>query len=135
MEFKHKDHFLELGFNDFQQKLQEMVKEKKNMLVHIYGTIDSSGRSWCPDCILSHPNIERIKPIIDEKQDEKEIYFIDIPEDWDKRQTYKKNPILKEKRVPTLIYFFEGREMGRIVESEMSTYDSVKEFIDQIYED
>ena len=135
MEFKHNDHFLELGFNDFQQKLQEMVKEKKNMLVHIYGTIDSSGRSWCPDCILSHPNIERIKPIIDEKQDEKEIYFIDIPEDWDKRQTYKKNPILKEKRVPTLIYFFEGREMGRIVEDEMSTYDSVKEFIDQIYED
>ena len=47
MEFKHKDHILELGFNDFQQKLQEMVKEKKNMLVHIYGTIDSSGRSWC----------------------------------------------------------------------------------------
>ena len=135
MEFKHKDHFLELGFDEFQPKLQELVKSKKNMLVHIYGTVDSSGRSWCPDCVLSHPHIEAIKPIIDEKQDEKEIYFIDIPEDWDKRSYYKKNPILKEKRVPTLIYFLEGREMGRIVEDEMYTYDAVKEFIAQIYED
>ena len=135
MEFKHKDHFLELGYNEFQPKIQELIKNKKNMLVHIYGTIDSSGRSWCPDCVVSHPNIEAIKPIIDEKQDEKEIYFIDLPEDWDKRATYKNNPILKEKRVPTLIYFSQGREMGRIVEDEMSSLDSVKEFIDQIYED
>ena len=135
MELKHKDHFLQLSFENFETKLQELVKNKKNMLVHIYGTIDSSGKSWCPDCVESHPHIEAIKPIIDEKQDEKEIYFIDIPEDWNKRDIYKKNPILKEKRVPTLIYFYQGREMGRIVEDEMSSYDSVKEFIDQIYED
>ena len=89
MELKHKDHFMELGYNEFQPKIQELIKGKKNMLVHIYGTIDSSGRSWCPDCIVSHPHIEAIKPIIDEKQDEKEIYFIDLPEDWDKRATYK----------------------------------------------
>ena len=135
MEFKHKDHFLELDFNEFQPKLQELVRNKKNMLVHLYGTTDSSGRSWCPDCVISHPHIERIKPIVDKKQDEKEIYFLDIPEDWDKRSTYRKNPILKEKRVPTLIYFYQGREMGRIVEDEMYTYDAVKEFIDQIYEE
>ena len=135
MEFKHKDHFLLLGFNDFESKIQELVKSKKNMLVHLYGSIDSSGNSWCPDCIISHPHIEKIKPIVDEKQDEKEIYFLDIPEDWDKRSSYRKNPILKEKRVPTLIYFANGREMGRIVEDEMYTYDAVKEFIDQIYEE
>ena len=135
MEFKHKDHFLLLGFNEFESKIQELVKSKKNMLVHLYGSIDSSGNSWCPDCIISHPHIEKIKPIVDEKQDEKEIYFLDIPEDWDKRSTYRKNPILKEKRVPTLIYFANGREMGRIVEDEMYTYDAIKEFIDQIYEE
>ena len=135
MEFMHKDHFLLLGFNDFESKIQELVKSKKNMLVHLYGSIDSSGNSWCPDCIISHPHIEKIKPIVDEKQDEKEIYFLDIPEDWDKRSKYRKNPILKEKRVPTLIYFANGREMGRIVEDEMYTYDAIKEFIDQIYEE
>ena len=135
MEFKHKDHFLELGFNDFQQKLQEMVKEKKNMLVHIYGTIDSSGRSWCPDCILSHPHIERIKPIIDEKQDEKEIYFIDIPISWEKRSDYRNNKILKEKRIPTLIYFYQGREMGRLVEREMANRKNIFDFVEQIYSD
>ena len=135
MEFKHKDHFLLLGYNEFESKIQELVKNKKNMLVHLYGSLDSSGNSWCPDCIISHPHIEKIKPIIDEKQDEKEIYFLDIPEDWDKRSTYRKNPILKEKRVPTLIYFANGREMGRIVEDEMYTYDAIKEFIDQIYEE
>ena len=135
MEYKHKDHFLLLGFNDFESKVQELVKSKKNILIHLYGSIDSSGNSWCPDCIISHPLIEKIKPIIDEKQDEKEIYFLDIPEDWDKRSTYRKNPILKEKRVPTLIYFANGREMGRIVEDEMYTYDAIKEFIDQIYEE
>ncbi len=135
MEIKHKDHFLNLGYNEFNSKLQELIKNKKDFLVHLYGSIDSSGKSWCPDCIVSHPNIEKIKPIIDEKQDEKEIYFVDIPEDWDKRAAYKNNPILKEKRVPTLIYYSKGREMGRIVEDEMSTFDGVKEFVDQIYED
>ena len=135
MEFKHKDHFLILGYNEFESKIQELVKNKKNMLVHLYGSMDSSGNSWCPDWIISHPHIEKIKPIVDEKQDEKEIYFLDIPEDWDKRSTYRKNPILKEKRVPTLIYFANGREMGRIVEDEMYTYDAIKEFIDQIYEE
>ena len=29
MELMHKDHFLELGFNEFQPKLQELVKNKK----------------------------------------------------------------------------------------------------------
>ena len=31
MEFKHKDHFIELKYNEFQQKLQEFVKNKKNV--------------------------------------------------------------------------------------------------------
>ena len=135
MELKHKDHFLTLKLNDFENKLQELVKNKKNMIVHLYGSIDSSGRSWCPDCIVSHPHVEAMKPIVDERYDEKEIYFIDIPEDYDKRSHYKNNPILKERRVPTLIYYSKGREMGRIVEDEMSTFDGVKEFVDQIYED
>ena len=135
MEIKHKDHFLNLGFNEFDSKLHELIKNKKDFLVHLFGTVDSSGKSWCPDCVVSHPNIEAIKPIVDERQDEKEIYFLDIPEDWDKRDVYKKNPILKEKRVPTLIYYSKGREMGRIVEDEMSSLDAVKEFIEQIYED
>ena len=39
------------------------------------------------------------------------------------------------KRIPTLIYFSNGVEMGRIVEGDLASQENIDAFINQIYED
>ena len=128
-------YFLKFEHNDFKKGIEDLVNKKKNMLVHLYGAPGRDGRSWCPDCDISEPYIKEIKPLIKQKEKEKEIYFIDIPISWEKRSDYRNNKILKEKRIPTLIYFYQGREMGRLVEREMANRKNIFDFVEQIYED
>ena len=128
-------YFLKFEHKDFKKGIEDLVNKKKNMLVHLYGEPGRDGRSWCPDCDISEPYIKEIKPLIKQKEKEKEIYFIDIPISWEKRSDYRSNKILKEKRIPTLIYFYQGREMGRLVEGEMADRKNIFDFVEQIYED
>jgi thiol-disulfide isomerase/thioredoxin len=128
-------YFLKFEHNDFKKGIEDLVNKKKNMLVHLYGAPGRDGRSWCPDCDISEPYIKEIKPFVKQKENEKEIYFIDIPISWEKRSDYRNNKILKEKRIPTLIYFYQGREMGRLVEREMANRKNIFDFVEQIYED
>ena len=128
-------YFLKFEHNDFKKGIEDLVNKKKNMLVHLYGAPGRDGRSWCPDCDVSEPYIKEIKPFVKQKENEKEIYFIDIPISWEKRSDYRNNKILKEKRIPTLIYFYQGREMGRLVEREMANRKNIFDFVEQIYED
>ena len=39
------------------------------------------------------------------------------------------------RRIPTLIYFSQGIEMGRLVEGDMASQENIDAFIDTIYED
>ena len=39
------------------------------------------------------------------------------------------------KRIPTIIYFSQGVEMGRLVEGDMASQENIDSFIEQIYED
>ena len=52
-----------------------------------------------------------------------------------KREIYRNDKILKMKRIPTIIYFSQGVEMGRLVEGDMASQENIDSFIDQIYED
>ena len=128
-------YFLKFEHKNFKKGIEDLVNKKKNMLVHLYGAPGRDGRSWCPDCDISEPYIKEIKPFVKQKENEKEIYFIDIPISWEKRSDYRNNKILKEKRIPTLIYFYQGREMGRLVEREMANRKNIFDFVEQIYED
>ena len=129
------NYFLKFDHHNFKKGMEDLVNKKKNILVHLYGAEGKDGRSWCPDCEISEPYIKEIKPIIKKKEKDKEIYFVDIPISWDKRSDYKTNKILKERRIPTLIYFYQGREMGRLVEGEMAERQNIFDFVEQIYSD
>ena len=70
-----------------------------------------------------------------ENEPKKELYFVNISVNINQKEIYRNDPIVRMKRIPTLIYFSKGVEMGRIIEKEMATQENIDSFIDQIYED
>ena len=121
--------------SNFNQKVNDHLKDKKDFLVYLYGEHDDQGRSWCPDCIISEPFVEKAKSKIMKNESKKEIYFIDISVSQKQKDIYRNDKIIKMKRIPTIIYFSNGVEMERIVEGEMASQEKIDSFIDQIYED
>ena len=115
--------------------VKEYLQQKKNFIVYIYGDRDSQGKSWCPDCVIAEPFVENVLPRIKDLESQKEVFFINISVSIDKKALYKNDKIIKMKRIPTLIYFSNGVEMGRIVEGDMASQENIDAFIDQIYED
>ena len=115
------------------QGLQNLIYSKNNFFVYMYGTHDTKGKSWCSDCYYAEPNVNLIKGIIASKEIEKEIYFVNIPIDKDKKTFYKENQILKMSHVPTLIYFENGKEIRRIVQDDMFNKDKVVDFVMKSY--
>ena len=75
--------------------------------------------------------MEKIK----EYESQKEVYFINISVEMFNREIYRNDKIIKMKRIPTIIYFSQGVEMGRLVEGDMASQENIDAFIDQIYED
>lgn len=124
-----------LDINNFDEALKTYIKEKKNFIIFLYGQKDANGHSWCPDCVLSEPFVSKAKERVMQLQSKKEVYFVEIPVDYEKKAVFKENKIVKMTKIPCLVYYFKGHEMGRLIEGEMSTQESIDEFIDQIYED
>ena len=128
-------YWIQTDESNFSSILKDYLKQKKNFIVYLYGDIDSNGKSWCPDCIIAEPFVEKILPKIYEYESQKEVYFINISVGISKREIYRNDKILKMKRIPTIIYFSNGVEMGRLVEGDMASQENIEGFIDQIYED
>lgn len=117
---------------NFDSKLGELVAEKKSFFVFVYGTHDQSGKSWCPDCDKAQPFVAEGKKIIVSQQEKK--LFVNLPVVKSEREAYSNSKIVKLTRIPSLIYYYQGREMGRIVEDEMGNEANVVNFIKQAYE-
>ena len=43
------------GFDAFQAKISELTKLEGDIFVYFSGAADSSGKSWCPDCVTAEP--------------------------------------------------------------------------------
>ena len=123
-----------IPFN-FSQIVQEYLDAKKDFLVYVFAERNAQGKSWCPDCDLDQPFVDNVLPRIMENESKKEVYFINIGVNINLKELYRIDKNVKPKRLPILIYFSEGEEMGRISESEMCCQETIDDFIDQIYED
>ena len=128
-------YWIETTPSNFSTIIKDYLKQKKDFIVYIYGDHDEQGRSWCPDCEVSQPLVENILPRIKENESQKEVYFINISVAINNREIYRNDKIIKMKRIPTIIYFSQGVEMGRLVEGDMASQENIDAFIDQIYED
>jgi hypothetical protein len=100
----------------------------------MYGSKTYFGESWCSDCRYVETFMGRVKQTINSRQGQKEILFVEIPIDKDKKFEFHQNPITRMNRVPTLAYFENGVEMGRILENEMFSQYSINKFVDSAYQ-
>ena len=121
--------------SNFNQIINDLLKDKKDFLVYLFGEHDAQGRSWCPDCIIAQPFVENVLTKINKNESKKEVYFINISVSLKQKDIYRNDAIIKMKRIPSIIYFSKGVEMGRLVEGDMATQANIDAFIDQIYED
>ena len=127
------ERFIELNIFNYQKKIREMIIDRKSFFVFIYGAEDYTGKSWCSDCTIARPIVEEAKNIIKERKFEKEVYFISIPIDKSNMIDLKYDSTSEVERVPTLIYFENGREKNRLIENDLFSYQNVNSFIFQAY--
>ena len=125
--------FFSLNTFNYSRKIREMIQQRKSFFIYLYGSRDYTGQSWCSDCNIAKPNVEQAKNIIKNKKFEKDLYFVDIPIDKIYMDDVKEDQIINLERVPTLIYYENGIERGRLVENDLFSYQSVSNFINQAY--
>ena len=126
--------FINLNIYNYQRELREIIEDQKSFFLFIFGTHDNTGKSWCSDCNIAMPNVEEAKNIIINKKNEKEIYFISLPIDKINMDYLNSDAIIRLERVPTLIYFENGKEKSRLIEGDLFSKQIVNNFILQAYE-
>jgi SWI/SNF-related matrix-associated actin-dependent regulator of chromatin subfamily A protein 2/4 len=127
------DGFISLNVFNYPRKIREMIQQRKTFFVYLYGSRDYTGQSWCSDCNIARPNVEQAKNIIKNKKYEKDLYFVDIPIEKIYMDDFKDDQIIKLERVPTLIFYENGIERGRLIENDLFSYQSISNFINQAY--
>ena len=126
--------FINLNIYNYQRELREIIEDRKTFFLFIFGTHDNTGKSWCSDCNIAMPNVEEAKNIIKDKKNEKEVYFISLPIDKINMDYLNSDPIIQLERVPTLIYFENGKEKNRLIEGDLFSKQIINNFILQAYE-
>ena len=127
------DGFISLNVFNYPRKIRELIQQRKTFFVYLYGSRDYTGQSWCSDCNIARPNVEQAKNIIKNKKFEKDLSFVDIPIEKIYMDDFKDDQIIKLERVPTLIYYENGIERGRLIENDLFSYQSVSNFINQAF--
>jgi len=127
------ERFIDLTQYNYKSKLLQLIDERKTFFLFIFGSHDYTGKSWCSDCNTAKPLVEQGKRLIENKKYEKEVYFLSIPIDKIYKEDFRDDPFIQLERVPTLILFENGVEKGRLVENDLFSYSTIREFILQIY--
>ena len=128
------ERFIDLNQYNYKSKLLQLIDERKTFFLFIFGSHDYTGKSWCSDCNIAKPIVEQGKRLIENKRYEKEIYFVSIPIDKMYKEDFRDDPFIQLERVPTLILFENGVEKGRLVENDLFSYSTIREFILQVYD-
>ena len=121
------------GYYDFASGIRQLIDQRKTFFILMYGSTDFRGVSWCSDCNFAEPLIQNAKRIVLSKQSERQVFWINIPIEKEKRHAYKIDSYLRMMFVPTLIYYENGIEIGRIVQEQMFTQESINNFISRAY--
>ena len=114
-----------LNYSNFSIKLEELINNKKCFFLLLLASKNNKGISWCKDCIIAEPYIEKNKKLILDNN----ILWINIPIDKDKKYLYQYNHYLKLSLLPTLIYFKNGNEICRLVQQSLFNQDNINNFI------
>ena len=125
-----------VSLKDFETTFGELVSNKSNFFGYFYGGYDENGNSWCSDCVTSKPIIEEASKVL-EGQSKVQFYKFPVDEvrEWKRPDfIFRVHPKIKLSKVPTLIYYNNGVEFGRLTEGELFDKANVLEFIKQSLE-
>ena len=104
----------------------DALKQSQPFIVAIFtGEInESTGESWCSDCVRAKPNIE--KHVLANIHGDKVLYCVIDREEWRGVAThpYRVHSKLKVKGVPTVLLIAEGEVMARAEKDE--DFDNVE---------
>lgn len=116
---------------DLEPILAALVREGGDALLLGFGSEDpETGQSWCPDCVTADPVLRaacaRLRP---------ELTLYECPvglrSAWKNvpDHPYRRHPLLRLARIPTLIRIARGCEIGRLVEADCAKPDAVAAFL------
>ena len=128
--------FKTVSLKDFETTFGDLVSNKSNFFGYFYGGYDENGNSWCSDCVTSKPIIEEASKVL-EGQSKVQFYKFPVDEvkEWKRPDfIFRVHPKIKLTKVPTLIYYNNGVEFGRLTEGELFDKANVEEFIKQSLE-
>uniref|UniRef100_A0A914XKV0 Thioredoxin domain-containing protein 17 n=2 Tax=Plectus sambesii TaxID=2011161 RepID=A0A914XKV0_9BILA len=116
------------GYDSLKSELKSLEKSDKPVFVLFTGSKDSSGKSWCPDCVTADPVVHAS---VKEKLSEGVFITCQVgPRDFWKNQSnpFRTDSKLKITAVPTLIHWGQS---NRLVEEQLFKRDMV----DMLFED
>ena len=56
------------GFDAFQAKISELTELGGDIFVYFSGAADSTGKSWCPDCVTAEPIVTVSQLLLESSQ-------------------------------------------------------------------
>lgn len=127
-----KNYFKVIQMEEFVTKFDELIAAKKKFFGYYHGDYnEKTGESWCSDCDIAKPIVEdAVKNL--EGADVEFIKFPIARAEWKKSNSlYRTYPKVKLQKVPTLIYYENGVEYGRLTETELFDAKNVEEFFKQ----
>jgi thiol-disulfide isomerase/thioredoxin len=117
--------------DQFKEEFVKILDSKQSFLAYFHGAHDESTHtSWCSDCDTAQPIMDEVLP--ESKVPVYKFPIVDVKE-WKKPDyEYRINPKIKLAKVPTLIYYENGVQFGRLTEGELFDKENVTEFLNQI---
>jgi len=116
---------------DAQAAYDRVARDGGDALFLFFGSADpGTGASWCPDCVVADPvlraTIARVAPALAVHE-----CPVGARVDWKGRMDhpYRVHPAFRVARIPTLIRFRAGVEIGRLVEGPCADPAAVAAFL------
>jgi thiol-disulfide isomerase/thioredoxin len=121
-----------VSIQDFENVLNSLIASKESFYAYFYASYDNQGNSWCIDCQKAKPVLEEVSSQSLSSQPGVVLYNFPVEDKVAYKSPdflYRKNITVNLEKIPTLIYFKEGKELTRMLEDQiLDRYDLMKFF-------
>ncbi|XP_034252184.1 thioredoxin domain-containing protein 17-like [Thrips palmi] len=115
------------NFQDFENVIASLADLKVPVFAEFYGAHDSSGKSWCPDCVKAEPVVEKVMKT--SAPGDAHFLHVSVGEkaEWrDPGCPFRTDSRLKLTCIPTLMQWGTSR---KLLEEDCADEKKVLEFI------
>ena len=115
------------SYAEFNNVIESLKDLKAPIFAEFYGAHDSSGKSWCPDCVKAEPVVEDVM----KSSASQDTHFLHVSvgnrSEWrDPNCSFRSDSRLKLTCIPTLIQWGTSH---RLLEEDCANKKKVMEFV------